>query len=672
MLRLPFTLPGAHLFTPGQRATSTDVDTGGYDFTIGGHGFRLATDQQFYYSRATEPTTTRRFDDSSEPGEQSLSPLPWIKSQASFHGGAGQQNLEQGRVSLQYQEQQIEHVRFDTSLGVDVWTPGKVTRLPDTRVTGFSGRNATVAVTGTDNGNSNDVMVAGGPDSLFQLTWSDPDSPPSINNIDLSGTTFGGATNCNVLSLATDGESYYALIHLDSEGSIVDTLTLIVRGDMGSTMAPTVIYTGPADSSHVFGALGWVKARLVAGLGNAFYALDSHPVSAVVWTTLTPRYSHPAPSAVWTAFCDSPTAILGSAVVGQQSEIIAFTLDDVGDVPTLTGGATVAILPPGERIESLGSLLNSFLAVGTTYGLRIGTFDTYSGQLRLGPLSVKTTHPVRSMTGRDRFIYAGYTNQQADGSTGLVRADLSFPIDNAGRLAYAPDLRPPTTAISRVGEVTAVSLLPTSGRLVFIAPDGVHVEGPGAGADGEAWLKTSRIRYDTAEMKLFKYGRVHGSLDTATIQVTGSAPFQSDVNLGTFGFIVGGDPGEFGLPNGPCEWIQLKFSLSGADCVLNSYQVRAFPAPQRQHIITLTANCFVNETDRFGLSGTDPESPRKRFQNIADLESAGEEIRFVEFTNQGSVAQLVIIDQIEFKSFSRPNVENDFGGYITMKLRITQ
>jgi hypothetical protein len=120
------------------------------------------------------------------------------------------------------------------------------------------------------------------------------------------------------------------------------------------------------------------------------------------------------------------------------------------------------------------------------------------------------------------------------------------------------------------------------------------------------------------------------------------------------------------------EWIQLQFSLQGSGAVVSSYQVKAYPAPARQHVYTLTVNCFRNETDRYGLDVTDPETPRTRFQNLVDLEKIGNEIRYVEFTNSGAVATIALIDQLEFKSFSRPNIDDDFGGYITVRLRTTE
>jgi hypothetical protein len=859
VLKLPHKLPGKHVSAPGV-VTISDQDVGGYDLMVGGHGFRLATDQQFAYVRGSEPTTTHRFDSESEPGEQSLSALPWIKSQSSFHGGAGQLNLEQGLTSFEYQQEKVDHIRFDTSLGVDPWSLGKVTRLPDCRRfnPGFS---ITCSATATVGGL--DYAVLGGPGGLYQAVWSSgPDADPTVTRIDLTGSTFLSNANCTVSSLCTDGANYYGVVQMTAVGFQYDTLTYVIRGQFNSTATPTAIYKGAnllslpnrhnlcinpsfetnatswntvsatiarstlhhngvwsdinlltppetacglatatatggfgcsinfsasigaiytasvyvyvpsgnpdvtvtattgtgtqngtstsvkdtwtrlsvtftatggtcavnvvtatsAIGNQIFvddclieqtptlqlyfdgaryddpgislaswdgtahasastavysqtpgqltGVVGWQKARLVAGLGASFYELSA---SAGSQTALpSPKYTAPIPAWVFTAISESPTGVLAAGAGGNKSSILEFTLDSSGATPILTGGATVAQLPVGEQVLVMEAVVGSWLAIGTSRGLRIGTFDTYTGRLKIGPISVTTTASCLDVAARDRFVYGGFTNQQADGTTGLVRLDLSMQVDVAGRLAYAPDLRPPTSAPTGQGTVYVVDVLPLSGRMMFITPEGLHVEGNGPGTDGVAWLRTSRIRYNTAEMKLFKLGRVHGALNVANIQVTGIAPYGVSQNLGTFGFLNSTDPGEFRLVGGTNEWLQLQFAITGTGGILNSYQVKAYPAPSRQHIITLTANCFSNEVDRFGLDVTDPQTPRVRWQNLVDLEAAGNEIRYVEFTNQGSTAQLVVIDQLEFKSFSRPNIEDDFGGYITMRLRTTE
>src|SRR6266568_850952 len=239
---LPLTLPAAHKTAAGV-VSVPDVDMGGYDFMVGGHGFRQATDQQFAYARATEPTTSRRFDDSAEPGEQSLSPLPWIKSQASFHAGAGQQNLEQGFTAFQYQQEQIEHIRFDTCLGVDVWTPGKVSRLPDTTFFNF-GFDSKAVITATLGGI--DYAIIGGTGGLYQAKWAaGPDAAPTVTRISLANSTYVSDANCTVTSLATDGANYFGIVQMATVGYNPSILTYVFAGQVDSTATPEAIYRIP-------------------------------------------------------------------------------------------------------------------------------------------------------------------------------------------------------------------------------------------------------------------------------------------------------------------------------------------------------------------------------------------------------------------------------------------
>lgn len=855
MKTLPLTLPAAYKLKAGQQPATSDVDTGGYDVLIGGIGFRLATDQQFPYVRATEPTTVHRFDNSAEVGEQTLSPLPWVKSQSSFHAGAGQMNLEAPFTAFQYQQEQIAHLRYDTSLGVDPWTPGLIQRLPDTTFSNF-GFDVKCVVTAVVNGV--DVAVVGGTHSLYQITWaSGPDVAPTVTAIDMTSATYGGLTNITISSLTTDGRNYYGIVQLTSVGSTAGILTYVVSGQMESTAAPVALYEVPnyksatprtnlctnpnfetattgwaasgtplptiglsgvqkrsgvqslivtstgtstffegvnytasgltvgavytfsvyvynpsvggvgdigiligggsfgagaggtkdswkrisvtwtatatthsmnifmqspsgagsvfyvddalleqsgtigayfnggttADSSYTYswsgtanlstsiatpiqsasnaqGVCAWVKERLISALSNSVYELS--PNTSQHSALPTAKYTHPISAYMYSAISESPDAILISGTTGLQCTIMQFKLDTSGGTPTLGAGATIATLPTGEQVLCMAAYLGSFIALGTNKGIRVGTFDTYSGHFTYGPLSVVTTSPVYGITGRDRFVFGGFTNQQADGKTGLVRVDLTQPIDASGRLAWSPDLRPPVSAPTGLGTVYGVGVLPQSGRLMFATSEGFHVEGNGPGSSGTAWLRTSRIRYDTEELKLFKAGRIHGSLDTATITVVGLTQFGGSANLGTFGFLNGSnDPGEFGLPSGLNPWIQLQFQLNGSSAVLNSYSAKALPAPTRQRVITITVNCFRQETDRYGLDVTDPLLPRDRYAQVKALESSGNEIRFVEFTNTGPIATLVVIDQLEYHSFSRPNIDDDFGGYITFKLRET-
>lgn len=853
-------LPFIYQAVPGSGPVASAVNTGGYDVMVGGFGFRLATDPNNPFKRTTEPTTIRRVDQSYEPGEQTLSQLPWIKSQSSFHGGAGQQNLEAPFTSFQYQQEQISHIRFDTSVGIDCWTPGKVTRLPDTTYSAF-GFAATTMCTATVGGI--DYAIIGGAQSLYQVAWlSGPDAAPTVTQIDMSGSTYGGLSNCTITNLTTDGSNYYGLVQLATAGYVPGMLTYVVKGSVTTAAAPIALYEAPnfgtnstrtnlcvdpdfegasinaawvpsgsatptlaqstafqrtgtksmkvtatgantffsnasyqftATAGHTYtfsayvynptaggtagganilvagtlgtgttvrdawsrisitvqptstgvvsfsiafggataagdsfyvddvlleesssvnsyfsgattntttdtyswsgtanaststdspvpvpggskGVVGWSKERLIAGLSNKVYELNTATTVAAHSALPTPRYTHPNPSWVCTAISESPDSVLIAGAVGNQASVMKMLLDVTGATPVLAGATSAAQLPLGEIVYSMSSYLGAFIALGTNKGVRVASFDTYSGNMVNGPLSLVTTSPVYGLAGADRYIFCSYTNQQADGKTGLARLDLSTTIDSAGRLAWAPDLRPPSTAPTGQGTVTAVSVLPFSGRLIFLTPEGIHVQQgvPGHDSNANYWLRTSRIRYDTSEPKLFKLGSVRGTLDTSSIQIIGTTPFGSDTVLNTSGPVVGNNPPDFRLPQGINEWLQLRFVLQGQNCVFNSYQVKAIPAPSRQHLIQFSTQLYARETDFTGRDRSDQLQPRDRYYAVKALEASGQEVTLTEFTPTGAVNTQVVIDQLDFTSIERRTNKNDFGGTLTFHLRETE
>ena len=109
-----------------------------YDVAFGGIPFFLAPTDVNPYQRETAPYRKDQFDNSREPGEQSLTGW-WIRSQSSFHGGTGINFYDPtAGESIGY--------RFNDSQGVNVWTKGQVSLLKDTANTHVT----TGAVVGTD------------------------------------------------------------------------------------------------------------------------------------------------------------------------------------------------------------------------------------------------------------------------------------------------------------------------------------------------------------------------------------------------------------------------------------------------------------------------------------------------------------------------------------------
>ena len=120
------TLPGAVVELAGTTAPATYTPTGvRFDVSIGGVPFMLTSGKDTPYIRQTAPIQKPQFDVSPEAGEQTLDQY-WIRSQASWHRGAGVKFYEPAATSSSYLwqpgEELVTEFRFESSAGVDVWT----------------------------------------------------------------------------------------------------------------------------------------------------------------------------------------------------------------------------------------------------------------------------------------------------------------------------------------------------------------------------------------------------------------------------------------------------------------------------------------------------------------------------------------------------------------------
>ena len=93
-----------------------------YDIAIGGMPFILATNDERRYVRQTAPFKKDQFDNTTEPGEQSLAGW-WLRSQMSFHSGSGIKFYDPATTD------ENGHYRFADSKGVNVLTKGQLNLL---------------------------------------------------------------------------------------------------------------------------------------------------------------------------------------------------------------------------------------------------------------------------------------------------------------------------------------------------------------------------------------------------------------------------------------------------------------------------------------------------------------------------------------------------------------
>jgi hypothetical protein len=168
---------------------------------------------------------------------------------------------------------------FHSSKGVNPWVPGELTLLRATALK--NGASVETLVLGAIDG-STDIFLHAEGTTLTRETAAGS-----------AAVTWGGSGT--ITSLAEDGESYYAA---DSTGIYKGTLAGGAGTKVWNTGATTVI--------------GWVKQRLVAGIGNKIYEL----VGGTPPTLPTELYEHPSTSWRWTAVAEAPQAIYAAGYAG--------------------------------------------------------------------------------------------------------------------------------------------------------------------------------------------------------------------------------------------------------------------------------------------------------------------------------------------------------------------
>ena len=94
----------------------------------------------------------------------------------------------------------------------------------------------------------------------------------------------------------------------------------------------------------------------------------------------------------------------------------------------------------------------------------------------------------------------------------------------------------------------SIGVLPKANRLYFLVAGGIFVEQDSPGTAGDAWVKTSRIRFDTTIPKLWTRGAVTGTPESGfsvlTTRASGSTDSHTDVDdtTGVFDFDSDLDP----------------------------------------------------------------------------------------------------------------------------------
>jgi hypothetical protein len=604
-----------------------------YDVAIGGEPFFLGASDKYPYHRETASYKRQQIDLTQQPGEQTFEGW-WLRSQSSWHLGAGINYLEplQGDDVI---------YRFNKSNGVDVWTPGEATLLPDVaNVLAVSGESQ---ITGAIDGNNVSCVFVSDGATLKRVA-------PTGATGSTTTVTYGGSGS-NIVALTQDGTNYYAA---NSTGIYTGLLT-------GSGTGTLAWNTG---SSNV--SMGWVKQRLFAGIADKLYQLTGTGP-----TLPTAIYDHPNANWKWTSIVEGPTAIYASGYAGTSSAIYKISLNTDGTLPTLTNAVTAADFPDEEHVTSLGTYLGKYMLIGTNKGVRVGLIDT-AGNIAYGGLTYEqgSNDHITGFAFQDRFAYATVT-QGIDGKSGLIRIDLSTP-NSDGLYPYANDL-----ASTATGNCNSVAFIGETGRLAFVVEGtGLYFQHP-TQLVASGYIDTGAIRYNTMEKKHFKLIKVRiASPFEGTVAISTIAKDGDVASIITVGSAASADQDFTTNITTAQEQLAFRFTLgrSTADTSkgggIVGYQVKALPANKRTRSISLPLLCYDFEQDRNNIMVGWDGRAWSRLSALEDIESNGNTITIQDFTSGEQVEGL--IEKVTFDRISPPDRRfQGFGGIIYVQVRTT-
>jgi hypothetical protein len=634
----------------GRTAAYYDPTTYKFDVAIGGMPFIYAITDQTPYKRQTAEFRTQRFDNARDPGEQSLSGSGyWIRSQSSFHLGGG----------ITYQEPIVgtpDEVKFQfsDSVGIDPWTPGQLSLLHSTSLSQASTARSGVFST-----------IISGVEYLVKVTGS------AAVTARVTLTTTAGTTTTVINNSAITEEILYAAMGGNDLMMVTPTKVWRYSFDAVSPALHQDYAINTANATSAF--ISYVKQRFMLGFTdtakNTFvYELVRNTGSSINISTLTAvNGSSTLPIGFrFMGITESSGAIYVGGFSGDEGLALKISVDTAGSLSTMT---TVLVLPRGEKLTALYGYLGTFVAVGTSKGVRIAIADA-EGNLSYGPLVYESNYDIYAFTANNEFIYAG-VNSEVDGYSGLIRINLGAPL-TSGKYAYAKDVY----ASGITGAVWSIATFANGHKAFTVENSGLWRESQTNFVEsGE--ITTGIIRFDTFENKAWK-----------RIKIRLEDVLQGDIDM--FRVIDGADIAFQTIPEGTTAIYdydlasvftevsaeaQFKFRLNRNDtdptkgAVIYGYSVKALPTPTRARVIQIPIFLFDKETDRNRqIVGYDGYA-LARLQALEQLEAQGETVIIQDFTAGGEPTES-IIEQVTFTRTTPPQAGfSGYGGIVTVVAR---
>lgn len=613
--------------------STTYTPTGpAYEIAIGALPFFLANSDEMPYRRVTAQYRKQQIDQTREAGEQTLTGW-WVRSQSSFHYGAGIKYFE---------PQQEESLRFQytESKGLDVWTRGQATLLNDTA--SFYAGAAAAQLIGVNDGTNDCILVTDGT-ALKKITTGGT-----------SSTYTQTGTASTIFSVTTNGKQYFFI-----NGSHVH------RGNLAGTTSDTEIYNA---SSTTRATIRYVKQRLIAAIGSAIYELDPNNASGALPTAL---FTHPNSSWVWSSIAEGPQAIYisGYDPNGTSSSVFKIGLDTANantlGFPELLTPTVVIDMPQGERINDFDVYLGLYSILATNLGFRVGVSDA-NGDIQYGPLLFDDAS-CNAIAFRDRFAYIATL---VDGEAGLVRVDLSATvIPGTLFFPWAWDL----IASGTTTTASQVAFFGNSDRAAFTNGNNTWAEST-TSLVATGYLRTGYIRYNTLETKIFKLLQARVDTTNGGISIQSIDSFDNFVLIGSFSQNATVTEINVSYPATSQEYLGFQFNFTRSSTnvlkgpLFTGYQLKSLPAVPRQRLIQYPLFCYDHESDKFGNEVGYEGSSYFRMSQLEAIENIGDTVRIQDFRTNESY--LGLIEELDFINKTPEDKRfSGFGGTLLVTIR---
>ena len=622
--------------------SSYSGSTVAYDIAIGGQPFFLETSDDSPYRRVTAQYRKQQLDTTREPGEQTLTGW-WIRSQSTFHLGQGITFFEPAQdESLRFQ--------YKYSKGCNIWTKGQVTLLRN-----VSSSNTT---TGTLNTNLRPYQYA------RSIRWSSINGillhdDYTIRKISVAGASTAFQTNVSgtdstIFSVCDDGVYAYWITNATLGGNLSLYKKLLTAD---TSTAATLMFT-TVGTTVTNAVIEFTKERLVAAINNKVYE-----IATTASVLPSPVYTHPNSNIIFTSITSSGAAIYLAAYSGIQSNILKFTLETTGAMPTLSSAITAAELPVGERVFKIAYYLG-YMAIGTSKGLRVADVNDTNGSLAYGPLLFESEQTVYDVAFRDRYLWC---TTNVDGNPGVTRVDLGQQVGANLVFAYAWDLYKPDIT----GHLTtACAFNGNTDQLTFVSnyasstAGGVYIEEESTLVP-DAILETGFIRYNTLENKIFKtltprFDTTNGGITIYSVQAD-----NTETIIGVYP--QGSTLTQIGIPYPatPQQYLGFVFQFTRSETDPTSgpkftgYQVNTLPSIPRQRLIQYPAMCYDFEMDKFNNQAGYDGAAYNRQQVLENIEDIGDTVLIQDFRTGESY--LGLIEEQDF--INRTPTDKRYSGY---------